>query len=80
MPVTKVLPTIIVETAYSMPTPCVQIFTVYITRNMHSSWCNSLQSIWSCVVFHPKNIGRNEMTIGAVQATAIIHAATLTVM
>ena len=27
-PVTKVLPTILVETAYSMPTHCLQIFTV----------------------------------------------------
>ena len=30
-PVTKVLPTILVETAYSMPTPCLQIFKVQVS-------------------------------------------------
>ena len=41
MPVTKVLPTILVETAYSMPTPCLQIFTVACKSNFtyFRLWC-----------------------------------------
>ena len=36
-------------------------------------WCSS-------VVYHPRKMGKNEIKVGAVQATPIIKAATLTVI